>query len=230
MKNPKITAIVLAAGQGKRMKSSIQKQYMQLAGHPVLYYCLKAFEESSVGNVILVTGESETEYCRKQIVEKYGFSKVTGIVTGGKERYDSVYNGLCAADCDYVLIHDGARPLVNTDIIERTIDAVKKYDACTTGMPVKDTIKRSDEEGMVADTLPRKSLWQIQTPQAFRYSIIKDAHERLRNGENDFCEVTDDSMLVEQMSGCRVKLIEGDYKNIKVTTPEDIVLAGAFLK
>lgn len=230
MKDTKTAAIVLAAGQGKRMNSSIQKQFMMLKGHPLLYYSLKAFEESSVDEVILVTGPSEIDYCKKEIIKKYGFSKVRSVTAGGRERYDSVYNGLCASDCGYVLIHDGARPLVTADIIERTISAVKEYDACTVGMPVKDTIKISDDNDMVVRTPPRKNIWQIQTPQAFKYELIRSAHEKLRSGQIENISVTDDSMLVEELMNHAVKLVEGSYSNIKVTTPEDIMIAEALLE
>ncbi len=230
MENTKVTAIVLAAGQGKRMNSKIQKQFMLIDGHPVLYYPLKAFEESSVDEIVVVTGEAEIEYCKVEIVDKYGFKKVKDVVAGGKERYDSVYNGLVASECDYVLIHDGARPLINADIIERTIDTVKEYDACTVGMPVKDTIKISDDDDMVVSTPPRKHVWQIQTPQAFSYELIMSAHKKLRSGQVENINVTDDSMLVEELMNHPVKLVCGSYSNMKVTTPEDIIIAEILLK
>ena len=229
MKNDKITAIVLAAGQGRRMNSSIQKQFMLIKGYPVLYYSLKAFEESCVDDIILVTGASEIAYCKEEIVEKYGFKKVSNVVAGGKERYDSVYNGLAAAECDYVLIHDGARPLVSVDIINRTVEAVKEYQSCTVGMPVKDTIKMVDSEKYALDTPDRSSLWQIQTPQAFKYTIIKEAHELMHKGACNGKNITDDTMLVEECLHCKTKLVEGSYSNIKVTTPEDICVAEALL-
>ena len=225
----KVTAIVLAAGQGKRMNSSVQKQFMTLGGYPVIYYALKAFEESRVNDIILVTGENEIEYCKREIAEKYGFAKIKAIIAGGKERHDSVYNGLKKADCDYVLIHDGARPLITAEIINKTINDVKKYGACTVGMPVKDTIKIADDEQVVVSTPPRKYLWQIQTPQAFDYKLIKSAHDLLRSGNRDDINVTDDSMLVEELMEHPVKLTEGSYLNIKVTTPEDIQIADALM-
>lgn len=230
MADTKVTAIVLAAGQGKRMNSNIQKQFMLINERPVLYYPLKAFDDSSVDEIIVVTGEAEIEYCKTEIVEKYGFAKVKAVVAGGKERYDSVYNGLKASKCDYVLIHDGARPLINADIIERTIAAVKEYDACTVGMPVKDTIKISDDNDMVASTPSRKYVWQIQTPQAFKYELIMEAHEKRRSGQVENANVTDDSMLVEELMNHSVKLVSGSYSNMKVTTPEDILIAEILLK
>lgn len=144
-------AIVLAAGQGKRMHSSVAKQFLLLDGRPVLYYSLKAFEESGAKRIILVTGENEIEYCRREIVEKYGFRKVSDIVAGGAERYHSVRNGLRVfsryfSPEDLVLIHDGARPLVEVGIISRAEEAAGRYGACTAAMPVKDTIKEADGE------------------------------------------------------------------------------------
>lgn len=138
----KITAVVLAAGAGKRMHSDVHKQYMMLAGRPVLFYALQAFAESAVTDIVVVVGAGEIDYCRKEIVEKYHIQKVCAVVEGGRERYHSVYEGLKAADgSDYVLIHDGARPLVTADIISRSIACVREGDSCVVGMPVKDTIK-----------------------------------------------------------------------------------------
>lgn len=225
----KITAIVLAAGSGKRMNSNVHKQYMLLAGKPVLYYALKAFEESSVTDIVLVTGAGEERYCRREIVERYGIRKVCAIVEGGRERYHSVYEGLKAATgADYVLIHDGARPLVTVEIIEKSIAAVKESLACVVGMPVKDTIKVVGEGGFAKDTPERSTLWQIQTPQSFSYALIADAYKKVLAS----CDVmvTDDAMVLEQMTQQKVRVIEGSYRNIKITTPEDLMMAEAYLK
>ena len=225
-----VKAIVLAAGQGRRMESRVPKQYLQLGGHEVLYYSLRAFEESPVDEIVLVTGEDEIPWCREHIVGKYGFSKVKQIIPGGEERYDSVNAGfLAAAPCDYVLIHDGARPFVTGAIIERVLAGAAEYGSCTAGMPVKDTIKGVDEAGMAEDTPDRKSLWAIQTPQGFSYPVILKAHERFREGSYRV-PVTDDTMLAEMFLRKRTKLVEGSYKNIKVTTPEDMELAEVFLQ
>lgn len=139
----KCTAIVLAAGQGKRMKSSVQKQFLQLGDYPVLYYSMKAFQDApQITDIILVTGEQEIAYCQETFVERYQIDKVSAVVAGGKERYNSVYQGLCACQgTDYVLIHDGARPFVTEELIERGIDCAKTYKACAAGMPSKDTVK-----------------------------------------------------------------------------------------
>lgn len=231
----KKTAIVLAAGQGKRMQSKVQKQYLLLKGKPVLFYCLKALEESFMDEVILVTGKGEEEYCRKEIVERFGFSKVTKIVTGGKERYHSVINGIKAVeDCDYLFIHDGARPFLDDGILERTYVGVQVNKACVAAMPVKDTIKIADENGFAKETPKRNLVWTVQTPQVFDFALIKKAYEKLEQEEESLGRegilVTDDAMVVEYFCDVPVKLIEGSYRNIKITTPEDLKIAESVLE
>ena len=229
------TAIVLAAGQGTRMGTKVQKQFLELEGKPVLYYSLEAFEKSSIiDDVILVVGEGQIEYCQKEIVEKYQFRKVDTITVGGKERYESVYRALSEMDKDetkrngYVFIHDGARPFVDEGIIERTYAAVREYGACVAGMPSKDTIKVVGEDGFAKETPERKNLWLVQTPQVFETDLIRNAYDRLMKEAS--IRVTDDAMVVEQMLGIPVKLIEGSYENIKITTPEDLPVAEVFVK
>lgn len=235
MKKTNTTAIVLAAGQGKRMNSNIQKQYLLINEKPVLYYSLKAFEDSFIDDIVLVVGNDEIEYCKKEIVENYGFKKVKAIVAGGKERYHSVANGLYAInwECDYVFVHDGARPFVNNDILLRAYETVKMSQAAIVGMPVKDTIKISDENGYVSQTPNRAYVWQIQTPQAFAKDVILKSYEKLLENENVMLEqgisITDDAMVVEYFTNLKVKLVEGSYKNIKITTPEDLEIAKIFL-
>lgn len=230
----KYTAIILSAGSGSRMKSDIPKQYMELAGKPVIYYSIKAFEESPVDDIVIVCGSSDIEYFKSAIVDKYGFKKIKAIVAGGRERYNSVYEGLKAAEgADYVLIHDGARPMVDTAIIERAMQAVCESKACVVGMPVKDTIKIADENGYSAGTPDRKYLWQIQTPQSFSYKILADAYSRLftdMKADRNVPAITDDAMIIEYATDTKVRLIEGAYTNIKVTTPEDMGVAEVFLK
>ena len=230
----KIVAICLAAGQGKRMGSKVQKQYLLIEDKPVLYYALKAFQDSPVEDVILVVGAGEEEYCQKEIVEKYEFSKVKAIVEGGKERYHSVYHGLQAVkDADYVLIHDGARPFVTKEIIERCIQGAMEYKACVAGMPVKDTIKLADHEQNIESTPQRSKVWMIQTPQAFDFTLIKEAYttllEQEEKGITTTIPVTDDAMVVEYFMQQKVHLVYGSYENIKITTPEDLRIAKAFL-
>jgi 2-C-methyl-D-erythritol 4-phosphate cytidylyltransferase len=226
-------AVVLSAGTGSRMKSDIPKQYLSLNGKPVIYYSLKAFEESAVDEIVLVAGAQDIGFCKTEIVEKYGFQKVTRIVPGGKERYDSVFEGIrTLRDTDYVLIHDGARPLLTGDIISRSIACAQKEKACVVGMPVKDTIKVIDANAYAAVTPDRRSLWLVQTPQTFALSLLLQAYEELHRRQDAgeaIAPVTDDAMLVEQMTGAKVKLIEGSYQNIKITTPEDMDVAALFL-
>lgn len=230
MQKKKCTAIVLAAGQGKRMGTKVQKQYLEINGKPVLYYSLHVFEQSAViDDVILVVGENQAEYCQNEIVSKYGFSKVRKIVQGGAERYISVWNGLQGVDDDgYVFIHDGARPFVDEEILNRAYKDVKKCKACVVGMPVKDTIKLADSEGYVEETPDRSLVWMIQTPQVFESSLVKQAYTLLM--EQECIQVTDDAMVVEQMLGHKVKLTLGSYENIKITTPEDLDIAEIFVK
>lgn len=229
--NRKTAAIVLAAGKGTRMESSVQKQYMELGGRPLIYYALRAFEDSAVDQIVLVTGLGEIEFCRKEIAERYGFQKVTAITEGGRERYHSVYEGLKAAEgCELVLIHDGARPCVTGAVIAAAMEGAARYGACVVGMPVKDTVKVADEDEFAAMTPDRRRLWQIQTPQAFEYGLIMSAYRKLFSAEEYQRGVTDDAMVVESMTERRVKLIRGDYSNIKVTTPEDMALAEVLLR
>ena len=247
----KTTAIVLAAGQGKRMGSDVAKQYLLLCGKPVLYYTLKNFEDSQVDEVILVTAADQIEYCQKEIVDAFGFTKVKQIVAGGKERYHSVAYGLraiakrenCAkadgacsetyAKTEYVLIHDGARPFATPDVIARGIEAVQIHKACVIGMPVKDTIKISDVDGFAEQTPNRNLVWQIQTPQIFAFDLIYNAYEELLLKEEELKQqgiaVTDDAMVAELFSDKKVKLVEGSYENMKLTTPEDLKIAECFI-
>lgn len=228
------TAIILSAGSGSRMKSDIPKQYMDIDGYPVIYYSLKAFEESDVRSIVLVTGTDDVDYCRKEIVQKYNLKKVKAIVPGGNERYDSVYEGLkAAAGADYVMIHDGARPVITQDIIKRTIRTTKEYRACVVGMPVKDTIRIIDENAFSKETPDRKTLWMMQTPQSFSYELLYRSYQTLYkdiNSTKNVPQITDDAMVVEYGSGVKARIIEGSYENIKITTPEDISIAKTFLK
>lgn len=224
----KHTAIVLAAGKGRRMNSAVQKQYLQIHGKPVLFYSLDTFEKCPfIDEIILVTGNGEEAYCQREIVEVYGFQKVKQIVPGGKERYHSVYEGIKAAhDCSYLYIHDGARPFITQEILKRGKQAAERYGSCVVGMPVKDTVKMIDEELFAIQTPPRENLWIVQTPQIFAYDLIREAYERLMKTEG--IKVTDDAMVAEQMMGRKVKLVEGSYQNIKITTPEDLAIAEIF--
>ena len=223
------TAIVLAAGSGRRMGTEIHKQFLPVCGRPVICYSLEVFERSEqIDEIILAAGAGEEEYCRKSIVEEFGFSKVKKIVSGGAERYHSVWNALKETRDGIVYIHDGARPFVDSEMILRAYECVKESRACAAGMPVKDTIKVVDEEGVVKATPDRRTLWLVQTPQVFETGLVKEAYSKLM--EQDEITVTDDAMAVELMTGCPVKMFRGSYENIKITTPEDLVTAEAFVK
>lgn len=226
----KSTAIVLAAGQGKRMNSKVQKQFLLIKGKPVLYYSLSCFQNSrEIEEIIVVTGKDSINFCKQEIIEAYGFSKVKAVISGGRERYDSVYAGVCACeDSDYVFIHDGARPFLTEDMIRRGKEAVLASGACVIGMPSKDTIKIADENGMVASTPSRSLVWNIQTPQIFSYTAIREAYERAR--QQNMADITDDAMVMERFGNMKIKLVEGSYENIKITTPEDILVAEKILE
>lgn len=234
MDKKRCTAIVLAAGHGSRMRSGVAKQYMLLRGRPLIWYALDAVEKSSViDDCILVTGAEDISYAEEEIVAKYGFSKVSAVVAGGKERYDSVYNGLQAAAGDYIFIQDGARPFLTEEILKRCLTAVEEDHACVAGMPVKDTIKIVDGNGFARQTPDRNFMWQVQTPQVFDAALILSAYEKLMQEKEKLLRegisITDDAMVVETFTDCKVRLVEGDYRNIKVTTPEDMAVAEAFL-
>ena len=230
-------AIVLSAGRGSRMHSDIPKQYMELCGMPVIAWSLKTFQEfDPVDEIILVTSPEDIEYCRCEIIDKYRYDKVRRIVPGGEERYLSVWEGLKAAgeilgDEDresVIFIHDGARPMIDRPILERALRCAQEYSACVVGMPVKDTIKIADEEGFAEQTPDRSLVWQVQTPQVFSFSLVYNAYRKLI--EDGVTAVTDDAMVVELESSARVKLVEGSYRNMKITTPEDIDIAMCLMK
>lgn len=230
----KTVGIVLAAGSGKRMGTSKKKQYLLVKDRPILFYSLKAFEDSFIDEVILVTSADDMDFVKKDIIDKYGLTKVRRIVEGGKERYNSVLNGLKAIDdADYVFIHDGARPMISTEILQRGFEAVKEYKACVVGMPSKDTVKIADDDGFVSVTPKRSRVWNVQTPQIFDFSLIKEAYISIVAKEEELkaqgIAITDDAMILEEYSHYPIRLVEGSYENIKVTTPEDMVLAEQFL-
>lgn len=234
VKRDNYIAIVLAAGQGRRMQSKVAKQYMSIHGKPMLYYSLKAFQESDVDEIILVVGEDEADYSKEHIVEHYRFNKVKKIVTGGNERYLSVYNALKTVEEEisggnlnrkdqYVLIHDSARPLITKQIIEEAIKGVVNDKAIVVAVPSKDTIKVADITGTIEYTPKRSLTYVIQTPQAFEFDLLMKSYREVMKCSN--LEITDDAMIVECGSNHSIKIVEGNYKNIKVTTPEDIRIA-----
>ena len=229
-----VKAIVLAAGNGSRMKSSIKKQFMEINGLPLIVHTISQFEKSDVEEIILVTGKDEIDYC-KELVRLHAFSKVKDVISGGLERYESVYKGLeylSSNSCksDIVMIHDGARPLVSVKLINKCIETMKDKKAIIVGVPVKDTIKIVDDANDVSATPDRSRLWSIQTPQVFTYGLIKECYDKMQKDiESGVVKPTDDSMVVEQYSDEKVRVIEGEYVNIKVTTPDDIELAAKYM-
>lgn len=231
----KTVAIVLAAGSGSRMNADVKKQFLELAGKPILYYSLNAFQNSFIDEIILVTSKEDIEFCKNEIVKKYDFNKVRCIVEGGRERYHSVMHGLkMIQSCDYVYVHDAARPLVDEEMLERLKAGVEEFGSAVAAVETKDTIKIVDNENYVISTPSRNTVWIIQTPQVFKFSTITDAYERLhmrlQNISAEDIHITDDAMVVENFTNSKVKLIKGSYKNIKITTPEDMLVAERFLQ
>ena len=222
----KTVVIILAGGKGKRMGANVSKQFIEINKKPIIYYTIKSFEAcESIDEIILVLPQDEINYFKENIVEKFNL-KVSKVVGGGKERQNSVYNALNSIDnCDIVLIHDGARPIVSEKIIKDGIKNAKQYGAAAPGVIPKDTIKIKNNNGFSIKTLNRNELVAIQTPQCFNFAMIKSCHEEL-NKENKM--VTDDTMVAE-MFGNKVFIYDGDYKNIKVTTKEDLILCNEFL-
>ena len=235
-KSYRTAAVVLAAGSGKRMNAGVKKQYMKIAGRPVLYYSLKAFEESFIDEIVLVVTQDEIEQVQESYVNQYGFQKISRIVAGGKERYHSVACGLQAVhqDCDFVFIHDSARPMLTQEILQRAYRAVQEEEACVVGVPSKDTVKIADEQGYVSVTPNRSLVWNVQTPQVFSYPLVHSAYEELLQKEQGLLaagvQITDDAMVVEYLAHHKVKLVEGSYENIKITTPEDVQIAERYLQ
>ncbi|MGZ3614700.1 MAG: 2-C-methyl-D-erythritol 4-phosphate cytidylyltransferase [Thermodesulfobacteriota bacterium] len=225
----KADAVIVSAGKGLRFMEGKKKQFHSLGGKPILAHTLDKFETCPlIRSILLVVGQEDMDYCLKEIIEQYKFQKVSQIVPGGKRRQESVKNGIDALpkDADVVAIHDGVRPFVTKAMIEDTIHSAERVGAVVLAMPVKDTIKVSNPDGTVLKTLDRESLWQIQTPQTFRVSVIKEAYYRA--AEDGFVG-TDDASLVERL-GVKVHILPGSYTNIKITTPEDLFLANLFLK
>jgi 2-C-methyl-D-erythritol 4-phosphate cytidylyltransferase len=214
-------AVVVAAGKGTRMGTKESKQYLPIDGKPILMYTLEAFEKTvEVSAIVLVVGQEDIVHCQSYI-EEYGLVKISAIVPGGSSRQESVFIGLQHLHTEWIVVHDGVRPFVTAEDINRCWEAAKQYGAAVTAVPVKDTIKIADEEGMVRSTPNRNSLWAIQTPQAFRRTGLVMAHER---AAIEGYQGTDDAALVER-AGIPVRIVEGDYGNIKITTPEDLLWA-----
>lgn len=224
-----IGAVVVAAGKGKRMGSQLNKQYLSIEDKPVLAHTLLVLSSVEfIDRIVVVVGEDEIDYCKDNIINRYNIRNASDIIAGGAERQNSMINGLNALKdlCDIVITHDGARPLITTDIIEKSVTEAILYGAAACAVPVKDTIKVSDNENYIIDTPERRRLYAVQTPQTFKYELICKAHDAAL--KESFIG-TDDTVLVERI-GTRVKLFEGSYENIKITTPEDVFIAEAIIE
>ena len=225
----KADAIIVSAGKGQRFMEGRKKQFFLLADKPILTHTLDKFENCPlIDSILLVVGQEDMDYCLKEIIEKNRYRKISQIVPGGKRRQDSVKNGMDALsrDANIVVIHDGVRPFVTREMIEDSIHSAQRFGAVVLAMPVKETIKIANADGTVLKTLDRESLWQIQTPQTFQAHVIKEAYQKAT--ENGFVG-TDDASLVERL-GMKVHILPGSYTNIKITTPEDLILANFFLR
>jgi 2-C-methyl-D-erythritol 4-phosphate cytidylyltransferase len=226
----KVIALIPAAGMGKRMGAEINKQYLLLQGKPILAHTLELFQTTSfVDDIYVIIPAQEIPFCRENVVDRFGLTKVRSIVAGGKERQNSVYNGLQAipdaSPDDVILIHDGVRPFVSRDILRHAVDTASEHDGALVAVPAKDTVKIVDA-GIVTETPLRDRIWLAQTPQAFRFAVIRAAHEVA--AAEGFLG-TDDASLVERLDR-DVRIVMGDYRNIKITTPEDMLLAELFHK
>jgi len=220
---PKVSSIIVAAGESRRM-NGIDKVLAPLGGRPVLSHVLSAFDScQSIGQIVLVVNEKSLKACQQLIANEKKATPID-VCVGGKRRQDSVAAGLKQLkDCDWVVIHDGARPLVTKELIERGLEAAQETGAAVAAVPVTDTIKVAGDDRIVLNTPPRQNLWAVQTPQVFRFDIITKAYQKAKG------EVTDDAALVEQ-AGYKVKLYMGSYDNIKITTPDDLLIAEALSK
>jgi 2-C-methyl-D-erythritol 4-phosphate cytidylyltransferase len=225
----KVTVLVPAAGSGRRMGKATAKQFLPLGAKPLLAHTLLAFQRSpEIDEIIPILSSEDMEACLRDVIEPNHLTKVKTLVVGGRERQDSVYNGLrkLGPDAEIVLVHDGVRPFVTAAMIEQCIEHARKGDCVAVGVPLKDTVKEVDDRGVVRATLERNRLWAVQTPQAFPAGILRQAYEDAYARK---LSATDDATLVER-AGYEVRIIMGSYENIKITTPEDLVLAGEILK
>ena len=226
------SAIIVAAGKGIRMDDNVRKQYLLLDNRPLISHTIEVFDECNIiDEIFLVVPEEDFVFCNENILNQQNFQKKVSLVPGGAKRQDSVYNGLLAIDNimdnnSIVVIHDGVRPFIRSEQLTECIKCATDYDACIFGIPAYDTLKRVNSSGFIENTIERNIIWLAQTPQAFKYNLIRRAHENaLRAG----IKGTDDAMLVEQL-GIKVKIIKGSRCNVKITTREDLLLARAIVK
>ena len=225
---PKISAVIVAAGNGARMGTDCPKQFLTVFDKPIIAYTLQKFCDCDyVDSIVLVTQSDYIPLCRR-ICTSYGFDKVKVITEGGATRRESVANGLAQLpdDCEYVMIHDGARPLIDADMLEKSVTAAIENGAAAVGVRVKDTIKYSDDGKYITQTVDRSRLWQIQTPQMFEKNLIVGCHDRAARENID---ATDDCMLAEKC-GVKVAIVEGKYENIKITSPADLYIMQGLLE
>lgn len=229
MKESAISAIIPAAGVGRRMGTNKKKQYILLQGKPILAHTLEVFQHCErITEIIIVTNEDEINYCKNEIVDRFSLNKVVKVVRGGDTRQESVTKGLMEVSekSSHVLVHDGVRPFVSREALERLFNGLEGAEGCILGVPVKDTIKIVDTKGCVESTPNRDQLWAIQTPQVFKKDLLVGAYEK---ANKESFQGTDDASLVESMTNSDVKVISGEYTNIKITTPEDLLLGERIL-
>ncbi len=227
--NSKTVVLIPAAGKGTRMDSAVKKPYLMLADKPVLSHTIERFEHNStIDDIFLIVHKSDFKACKNNVIEPYKYKKVRGLIPGGETRQESVFNGLSALtdDVDYVIIHDGVRPFISNEIITKCLEAAAEWGAAVAAVPVKETIKIANEDQFIVQTPNRELLWRVQTPQVFRKTLIETAHKSAIQEDNG---APDDATLVERL-GSPVKLVMGSYKNIKLTTPEDMRFAETIVK
>jgi 2-C-methyl-D-erythritol 4-phosphate cytidylyltransferase len=236
VKHDKAIAIILAAGKGSRMGTASAKQYLDLDGKPILWYSLSAMECSPlIDEVILVVGKGDTERCRREYVDAYSFAKVRNVIEGGSERYLSVANALqtIPEKEGIVFIHDSARPFLTTSLLEDLDRAVRRFHAVSAAVPAKDTVKIADVNGISIETPSRDCVWIVQTPQVFLLPLLRRAYDKLLVTLPELSQrgvqITDDTAVVELMLDHPSKMVMGSYQNIKITTPEDMLVAKAYL-
>lgn len=234
MEETENTCILLAAGKGQRLGGPVPKQYQQLSGKPLMAWSLTAFVKSPViSDIVLVIPEGDEMYVRESILSKIpgADQKVRVLVPGGAQRYLSVGNGLSAItwDCDYVFVHDGARPMIQEETIERLLADAKTYGSAIAGVRSKDTVRITDEDGCGISTPDRRNVWIVQTPQVFRKDLLDRAYEKLWKEPERAKSITDDGMVVETFAGVSVHMCEASYDNLKVTTPDDLAAAEVLL-
>lgn len=226
--NSKISVLIPAAGQGKRMETSMKKPYLMLLDKPILSHTIERFEQNSViDEIFIIVDESDFTICNKRVIAPFRFRKVRGLVAGGETRQVSVYNGIrtLSEDVDFVIVHDGVRPFLNDEIIFKCIEAAAEFGASVSAVPVKETIKVANDDLFIDHTPERDHLWRVQTPQVFRKSILLEAHDK---AIEDGISAPDDATLIEKL-GVPVKLVMGSYRNLKLTTPEDLKIAETLL-